>query len=246
MLIEQYGIDLTLCRRILLQDVGDLYVGFGDGGSQGDPDDRAQDLGDLLGKILRIDLRSSTAKEPYRIPADNPFVGSDGARGEIWLRGVRNPWRFSFDRTAGDLWIGDVGGALWEEVDHLPAASGAGRGANLGWSLKEGPDDTDKSGDRSALVDPVTAYHHDRGQSVVGGVVVRAPGAGPLAGVYLYCDAYQPDLRALVVRDGAVAGEPKVQMSGRRLEQAVSFGEDADGAVYVLSLTGTIRRIDPA
>src|SRR4029453_5808771 len=117
-----------------------LYVGFGDGGSQGDPLGNGQDRGALLASILRIDPRGSRGSA-YAVPSSNPYVGVSGARPEVWLKGVRNPWRFSFDSGTGDLWIADVGGDQQEEIDLLPAGPdglGAGRGANLGWNLTEG------------------------------------------------------------------------------------------------------------
>ena len=118
---------------------GFLYVAMGDGGGGGDPDGNGQNPGTLLGAILRIDPEGATADRPYRIPAGNPFADGQGGAPEVWTWGLRNPWRFSWDRETDDLWIADVGGTQWEEIDWLPATDGLpGRGANLGWGLREG------------------------------------------------------------------------------------------------------------
>src|SRR5918992_2620319 len=164
---------------------GYLYIATGDGGGGGDPARNGQKLDSLLGKVLRIDPRVDPSGVPYRIPSDNPFVGQTGAQPEIWSYGLRNPWRFSFDRQTGDLTIGDVGQGSWEEVDFVPAASGAGRGANFGWSCWEGrhqylPNYNEPAcaPARSAHVQPVWEYPNEsaRGCSITGGYVVRDPG----------------------------------------------------------------------
>lgn len=223
---------------------GYLYIGFGDGGSQGDPDDNGQDTGSLLGKLLRVDVAASTTDGGYTVPADNPYVGVDGARNEIWASGLRNPWRFSFDRVTGDLWIADVGGSAYEEIDHLPATDGGGRGANLGWSLREGAHDTDKAGDRStSFVDPIFEYGHDEGASITGGFVYRGSRVPGLVGAYLFSDFAAAELRALTVRDGALAQQAVLTTTGDRMSQVSSFAEDADGDVYVLNLSGEILRL---
>ena len=226
---------------------GYLYVGFGDGGSQGDPDDNGQDLGTLLAKLLRIDVGASISDGGYTVPDDNPFVGRAGARNEIWSLGLRNPWRFSFDRATGDLWIADVGAADWEEVDVLPASEGAGRGANLGWSLREGAHDTGKTGDRSvAMVDPIFEYSHDEGASITGGFVYRGTRVPELNGVYLFSDFAAATLRGLVVTDGRLDQQAVIPTTGDSMSQVSSFAEDAAGDVYVLNLSGKILRIDGA
>ena len=226
---------------------GYLYVGFGDGGSQGDPDDNGQDLGTLLAKLLRIDVGASISDGGYTVPDDNPFVGLAGARNEIWSLGLRNPWRFSFDRATGDLWIADVGAADWEEVDVLPASEGAGRGANLGWSLREGAHDTGKTGDRSvAMVDPIFEYSHDEGASITGGFVYRGTRVPELDGVYLFSDFAAATLRGLVLTDGRLDQQAVIPTTGDPMSQVSSFAEDAAGDVYVLNLSGQILRIDGA
>ena len=226
---------------------GYLYVGFGDGGSQGDPDDNGQDLGTLLAKLLRIDVGASISDGGYTVPDDNPFVGQAGVRNEIWSLGLRNPWRFSFDRATGDLWIADVGAADWEEVDVLPASEGAGRGANLGWSLREGAHDTGKTGDRSvAMVDPIFEYSHDEGASITGGFVYRGTRVPELDGVYLFSDFAAATLRGLVVTDGRLDQQAVIPTTGDPMSQVSSFAEDAAGDVYVLNLSGKILRIDGA
>ena len=161
---------------------GNLYIGLGDGGSEGDPQRRGLDLGTWLGKILRIDPRPSGGR-PYSVPADNPFVAAKNALPEIWSYGLRNPWRFSFDGANGDLWIGDVGQNKIEEVDEATAASGAGKGLNFGWSAFEGTDRYNKNQSPDGTVGPVYQYlHTDQpgGCSIVGGYVYRGaahPGA---------------------------------------------------------------------
>ncbi len=238
--------------NIIFGPDGYLYAGYGDGGSQGDPHDNGQNTGVLLAKLLRLDV-SRTDDTPYLVPADNPFVSAAGTgdrppRGEVWSYGLRNPWRFSFDRANGDLWIGDVGGSAFEEIDYLPASDGAGRGANLGWSLREGAHDTDKDGDASGALDPIFEYDHSRGSSVVGGVVYRGSDIPSLIGTYLFADTYAGDLWGLRVRDGKLAEEGAMKAigeSGVSIQQAVSFGEDHAGEVYLVLLTGSILRIEP-
>jgi glucose/arabinose dehydrogenase len=203
---------------------GRLYVGLGDGGSQGDPDDHGQDRASPFAKILRMEL--------------------DGSHRVTWAMGLRNPWRFSFDAPTGDLWIGDVGGSEREEVDHLrgggPTTPG-GSGANLGWSLREGTVDTGKPGDRHGLTDPVHEYGHDRGGcSIVGGFVYRGSAVPGLAGRYVFGDYCQPQLRAL---DPAHPASATTIAEG--VEGLASFGQDTDGELYALSLRGPIYRLAP-
>ncbi|MFN8052731.1 MAG: PQQ-dependent sugar dehydrogenase [Acidimicrobiales bacterium] len=226
---------------------GFLYVGFGDGGSQDDPSGNGQNPGVLLGKMLRIDPTDPPAGAGYAVPADNPFVATAGARPEIWLTGVRNPWRFSFDRVTGDLWIGDVGGAEWEEVDVLPTATGRGRGANLGWHLREGKHDTDERGPRPAgLVEPVFEYSHDEGSAITGGFVYRGASLPGLTGAYLFSDFSAATLRALRVEDGRVTEQATIPTTGATMEQVSTFGEGPDGEIYIGNLSGGILRIEPA
>ncbi|MGH9231636.1 MAG: PQQ-dependent sugar dehydrogenase, partial [Acidimicrobiales bacterium] len=142
---------------------GYLYIGLGDGGGAGDPEGNGQDTDALLGKILRIDPESPSGGQAYGIPSDNPFADGGDGRPEVWLYGVRNPWRFSFDRATGDLWIGDVGQNEWEEIDRLPTAAGAGRGANLGWNEMEATHPFEGGSNPEGGVLPVFEYSHDEG-----------------------------------------------------------------------------------
>jgi glucose/arabinose dehydrogenase len=219
---------------------GMLYIGLGDGGAGGDPERRAMDLSSPLGKILRIDPLGS-GYQPYSVPPDNPFVGVDGARPEIWSYGLRNPWRFAFDPSTDDLWIGDVGQGDWEEVNVALAADGGGRGVNFGWSALEGthPFNADQSGEGSQL--PIWEYQHgDDGCSVSGGTVYRGNAVPSLVGWYVvtdYCSgkvwALQADGTVVVL--GTVTGNPSAIVTG------------PDGELYVLAHSeGVAYRIDPA
>ncbi len=221
---------------------GYLYLGLGDGGSADDPDDRAGDPNDLLGTILRIDPRTPSGSMPYAIPTDNPYA-EGGGRPEIYLAGVRNPWRFSFDRANGDLWIGDVGQDEVEEVDHLPA--GTGRGADLGWSGFEGTQRNIPARVRPDTVPPVFEYRHATGGcSITGGVVYRGEAIPALDGTYLFSDYCQAALRGLRLGPGGrVADERGL---GVELERTVSIDQDAAGEVYLLSVGGPIMRLEAA
>ena len=162
---------------------GMLYVGLGDGGSAGDPQRNGQNLGTLLGTVLRIDTEQAEENAPYGIPADNPFVGKTGARGEIWAYGLRNPWRFSFDMETGDLWVGDVGQNALEEVDIVHP------GANYGWNVMEGSRCfRSPSCNANEFQSPVTEYGRDLGCSITGGYVYRGQRIPALEGAYLYAD----------------------------------------------------------
>ncbi|MEV0613069.1 PQQ-dependent sugar dehydrogenase [Nonomuraea sp. NPDC050404] len=213
---------------------GYLYIALGDGGSAGDPQGNSQDLGTLLGKILRIDPRG----EPYKIPKDNPFVGKEGARTEIWAYGLRNPWRFTFDRSSGDLWIGDVGQNAWEEVDYQPAGSEGGE--NYGWNLREGKEPF-REGSGEDLVDPAIVYPLNEGGncSVIAGFVYRGQKIPWLQGQFLYGDFCAGWVRAAPMDDVTNSAEVG------KVEQLSSFGEGADGELYALSLQGPIYRIEP-
>ncbi|MDY7104387.1 MAG: PQQ-dependent sugar dehydrogenase [Actinomycetota bacterium] len=222
---------------------GFLYVALGDGGDSGDPLGSGQDTTTLLGSILRIDPEGG---EPYAVPQSNPFAdGAGGARPEIWLYGVRNPWRFSFDRVTGDLWIGDVGQDEIEEIDLLPADEGGGAGANLGWNVMEGDQPYgEATAPPSGHVPPVHTYTHGPGCSVTGGYVYRGGAIPDLDGAYLYGDFCESVVRALVVDEsGQVTADVPLAIGTGGL---VSFGEDADGELYVLGTDpGTVHRIVP-
>jgi glucose/arabinose dehydrogenase len=222
---------------------GYLYIALGDGGGGGDPEGNGQDTQALLGKILRIDPTNPSGGQEYGIPADNPFADGAGGRPEVWLYGVRNPWRFSFDRATGDLWIGDVGQNEWEEIDQLQAAAGGGRGANLGWNEVEATHPFEGGSNPDGGVLPVFEYSHDEGCSVTGGVVYRGAAIPGLGGAYLFSDYCQGDVRGLRVRDGQVTEE---RTFDAHVDQLVSFAEDAAGEVYALSLLGGIYRLDAA
>jgi glucose/arabinose dehydrogenase len=214
---------------------GYLYIAFGDGGSAGDPQRNGQNLGTFLGKILRIDPRGT----PYKIPKDNPFVGKEGARTEVWAYGLRNPWRFGFDRDTGDLWIGDVGQDRWEEVDYQPAGSEGGE--NYGWSLREG-DKPFRGGKGSELTGPVITYplHQDGTCSVIAGFVYRGAKLPWLQGQFVYGDYCAGWVRA------APVDELDKAVKVGEVEELSSFGQDLDGELYALSLRGPVYRIDPA
>jgi glucose/arabinose dehydrogenase len=221
---------------------GDLFIGMGDGGSGGDPQGHGQDAGDLLGSLLRIDVDSDTG---YAIPADNPWVDSSGARGEVWSIGLRNPWRFSFDRGNGDLYIADVGQNEIEEVNVSPSAGGRsrGRGANYGWNIMEGNSCfSSGSCDRSGLVLPVTQYTHADGCSVTGGYVYRGDAIPSLQGTYFYADFCSGWVRSFRFEDGTATEQrswPSLAPGG----SVPSFGEDARGELYLMSADGGVYRV---
>ena len=221
---------------------GMLYIGTGDGGSAGDPDRRALDTSEWLGKILRIDPHRR-ADAGYAVPADNPFAGVDGARPEIWSIGLRNPWRFSFDRQTGDLWIADVGQDRWEEVDAAWAAEGGGRGANFGWSAFEGNHrfNADQSPDR--VTPPIHEYEH-LGQdcSISGSALYRGSAIPALVGWYVFADYCSGQVRALKIADHA---EVK-QVGLGTVANVVSVNEGPDGELYVVSGGGQIYSVLPA
>jgi glucose/arabinose dehydrogenase len=221
---------------------GLLYIGLGDGGGEHDQHGRignGQNLGTLLGKILRIDPRPS-GSGPYRIPADNPFVGRPGAKPAIYAWGLRNPWRFSFDRATGDLTIGDVGQDHVEEIDFR--SRGAGWGANFGWRAWEGTRREDPSLTVHGDAKPVLQYTHDHGCSVTGGYVIRDPRLRALDGHYVYGDFCAGNLFTARLRQGGASGRRAL---GLHVNALSSFGEDGSGRVYAVSLDGPVYRLDP-
>jgi glucose/arabinose dehydrogenase len=219
---------------------GRLYIALGDGGSEGDPQGNGQRLDTLLAKILRIDINDAASGAPYSLPPDNPFLATAGARPEIWLTGLRNPWRMRFDRATGDLWIGDVGQNLWEEIDVARAGVG---GLDYGWNTMEGfhcfrpPEGCEQTG----LTLPVAEYGHDLGCAVIGGVVVRDARQGRLDGGYLFGDACSDNLWLMDPRGEGRRDPVVVKKLGRTLS---SIGEAEDGTVYATSLGhGELLRI---
>jgi hypothetical protein len=236
---------------------GYLYIGTGDGGSGGDPEESGQDPQALLGKMLRIDVNVTNDTTPYVIPGDNPFVGNDEVLDEIWALGLRNPWRYSFDRTTNDLWIADVGQVAREEIDLQPASSTGGE--NYGWDCREGlieyPDSSPGSssvlcGNGSVYVDPVFDYPRNSsvgGFSVTGGFVYRGTKADDLLGHYICADYAVPNVfiispdegsgRSLSVQRNPVAGDTAIG-------NISTFGEDDEGNLYVADLSrGSIYEI---
>jgi glucose/arabinose dehydrogenase len=227
--------------QVLFGPDGYLYVMLGDGGSAGDPGGRGQSLADLLGSILRIDPLEGGG---YAVPADNPFVGTAGARPEVWSYGLRNPWRAAFDPATGDLYIADVGQGRWEEVDVSTAADGAGRGLNFGWNLMEGPDCFVDSCSREGLELPVLSYGHGDGCSITGGFVYRGAAIPELQGHYFYADFCSGWVRSFRWENGTVADQfqwATLAPGGN----VPSFGRDAAGELYVMSTGGAVFKIVP-
>jgi glucose/arabinose dehydrogenase len=220
---------------------GDLYIGLGDGGSEDDPNRVGQDLSSPLAKILRIDPRPSGGR-PYSIPAGNPFAGNPGDRPETYSYGLRNPWRFSFDRKTGALVIGDVGQNEFEEVDYVPRGKGAG--ANFGWSAFEGDKRFNRDQNAPGAIRPILVYSHSSGGcSVTGGYVVRDPRLAALDGRYVYGDFCAGELRSFVPSAGGARDDRSLHLSVPSLS---SFGEGSDGRVYATSLEGPVYRLDPS
>jgi glucose/arabinose dehydrogenase len=226
---------------IAFDATGMLMIGFGDGGSSGDPGNRAQNLGVLLGKLLRIDPSKPSGGRQYGIPPDNPFVGRAGARPEIWAYGLRNPWRWYFDPSNGDLYVADVGQNRVEEVNFVPAGRQAG--ANYGWPRFEGNEEfrPEVDIDDSRLVRPVLTYRNSGGNcSVTGGGVYRGRVA-QLKGTYLFADYCGGVVQGFRIAGGRATGQQT--FSRMRTSQLSSFGEDSSGEMYVTSLDGGVYRI---
>ena len=215
---------------------GLLYIGLGDGGSGGDPNNYAQNLGTWLGKILRINPNKS-GSAAYSVPSTNPFVGHVGEKPEIWAYGLRNPWRFSFDRSLGDMWIGDVGQDLYEEIDWVHAGTA---GANYGWSQREGLHSY-KGAKPAGARDPVIERSHNDGYcAIIGGYVYRGNAIPKLRGAYLFGDDCRSNITGAVLTNGHITQQRDL---GPTVDQLTSFGQDTAGELYAVSRTGTVYRI---
>ena len=226
---------------------GCLYVGTGDGGAGNDPHGNGQKLDTLLGKLLRVDV---SPDHGVKVPDDNPFVNQDGAEPLIWAYGLRNPWRCSFDRETGDLWIGDVGQNKWEEINYVPA--GKGSGANFGWRLREGTHKTPGvgGGKPKPSIEPVYEYDHGTGPkeglSVTGGYVYRGPIAA-LQGRYIFGDYQNRRIWSFVLTGGKMRDfqdhtEDFAPEAGH-VGLISSFGEDPDGELYFTCLEGQVMKV---
>ncbi len=215
---------------------GFLYVGMGDGGSRNDPQGNGQNLSILLGTIIRIDVSSVDSTGSYTIPPDNPFVGQQGAREEIWAFGLRNPWRFTFDRLTGDLWAADVGQNRAEEVDIIRP------GLNYGWNVMEGFEcfSPPRSCNQQGLELPVIEYGRGGGCSITGGYVYRGSRLPSLYGAYVYGDFCSGKIWALRHDGARVTEHLELLDSGLSIS---SFGEDQSGELYILSFDDKIYRL---
>jgi hypothetical protein len=227
---------------------GNLFIGTGDGGGEDDQEHNSQDLGSELGKILRIDPDTDGIVE-WTVPPGNPFLETPGAAIDVWSYGLRNPFRFSFDRQTGALLIGDVGQGAREEVDYAPAP-GLGAGANYGWNCREGlvaGPATDPGCDSGPFTDPIFDYPHDdpggdraHGCAIIGGYVVRNAELHSLRGRYLYADAYKGQLRSFIPRRHRGKRDRAL---GVHVNHPSSFGKGAHGRIYVASLDGPVYRL---
>ncbi|WP_332862824.1 PQQ-dependent sugar dehydrogenase [Janthinobacterium svalbardensis] len=220
---------------------GYLYAGTGDGGSAGDPPGNAQNTQVLLGKLLRLDVNASTVAQPYAIPPGNPFAGTPGGRAEIWAYGLRNPWRYAFDVPAQLLYIADVGQANWEEVDVRPVGQA---GNNYGWNIMEGLHCYNSAScNEAGLVLPAIEYGHDTagGCSITGGYVYRGTALPELAGQYLYSDYCSGWLKSFSYSNGTASAVTDWGISN--VGNILSFGQDAQNELYMLSGTGKVYRV---
>ena len=221
---------------------GRLLIALGDGGSGGDPQNNGQRLDTLLGKIARIDVNAGA---PYALPADNPFLTTAGARGEIWAYGLRNPFKIAIDRPTGDLYIGDVGQNRIEEIDVGLAARRGGE--NYGWRITEGTQCFNPASgcDRSGLTPPIYEYSHSEGCSVTGGVVYRGCRVPELAGTYFFGDYCSGLVRSFRFANGQIGELRDWTSSTRGVNAPTSFGLDAAGEVYVVDYDGEVYRLEP-
>ena len=225
--------------QIVFGPDGFLYIALGDGGGAGDTFGNGQKKSTLLGSLLRIDVSGGSDGKNYRIPSDNPFVGVSGARDEIWAYGLRNPWRFSFDRQAGDLWLADVGQSKWEEVDLIH------KGRNYGWNIMEGAHCFSPSTgcDQTGLELPVAEYGHGQGCSITGGHLFRGRGTPSLLGAYIYGDFCSGKVWGLRFDGASVTELMELVDSSLNIS---SFGEDKSGNLYVLDRNKGIYKLVPA
>jgi glucose/arabinose dehydrogenase len=211
---------------------GYLYIGLGDGGSGGDPEGNGQNRQTLLGSILRIDVDSGL---PYAIPTDNPFFGNiNGYAEEIFAFGFRNPWRFSFDAITGDLWVGDVGQALWEEIDIVEY------GKNYGWNAREGAHDYDPGTNTTSVIDPIYEYSHSLGNAITGGFVYRGSSLSNLVGKYVYADYGSGRIWALEFQDGTAVNNTLLYDASFSIP---SFGVDSNNELYICAFDGKIYQL---
>jgi glucose/arabinose dehydrogenase len=217
---------------------GYFYVGIGDTGPQGDPHGNAQNMSLLAGKLLRLDVDHTSPGQPYAIPADNPFVNQPGVRPEIWASGLRMAWRVTFDPLTNELWEGDVGQDLFEEVNLIQ------RGGNYGWNVFEGfePYSNKYRRPEAHYVPPVFAYTRKYGASVTGGYVYRANPASPFYGVYIFGD-YQSS-RIFGLTHDAHGKLKQIRQIGKSPQHLVSFGRDDHGQLYVVGYEGTLYRLN--
>lgn len=221
---------------LVMDGEGVLWIGLGDGGSAGDPGNRAQNLGELLGKILRI-VPTPEGSPPYRVPSGN--LDPSRGRAEIWAYGLRNPWRFSIDAPTKTVWIGDVGQGELEEINAVPITAAL---PNFGWKLREGRSAYGGGDKPIDNVDPVYDYRHSTGGcSVTGGVVSRSPALSSLRGAYLFGDYCDGKIRML--RRNSVTGRFAVSATGLTIKSLSSFGTDANGNIFVSSTNGSVRQI---
>ena len=233
--------------RIAFGPDGYLYIGTGDGGGAGDPGNRAQNVNSLLGKMLRINVNGTVGTRQYWNPRSNPYVGRYG-RNEIWSRGLRNPWGWSFDRVTGDLWIGDVGQNRYEEIDRSRVSSlstSRGRGVNYGWRVMEGRHCYRPSSgcNRTGKILPVVEYSHAEGCSVTGGYVYRGAAVPALAARYVFGDFCSGKI--WTIPRAAASPATKTLLLSTSLNIS-SFGEDERGELYVLDIGGTLYRFATA
>ena len=218
---------------VLFGPDGMLYLSIGDGGAANDPMDHGQNLSTLLGTVIRIDPSKAGEGTPYAIPQDNPFLEVEGARPEIWAYGLRNIWRMSFDPDTGELWAGDVGQNKWEEIDIIV------RGGNYGWKIREGkhPFGRSKFTSEGELIDPIVEYPRSDGISVTGGNVYRGDAKPELSGIYLYADYRSGRIWGIRAEDGKLEEGPGL-VATLRGSLISSFGEDADGELWLCSFDG--------